>query len=62
METIRQILIRRDGMSGDEADDLIENAQDDFTKQLEETGTVDDDFCGEWFGLEPDYLMEFIDF
>jgi len=62
METnmgIKQVIMRRDGMSSTEADELIDAAKD----QLEEYIADDDqesayEVCMEFFGLEPDYLME----
>ena len=61
METIKQILMRRDGMSSDDADSLIADAQ----AQLQEYLSFGDqesayDICEEYFGLEPDYLMELL--
>lgn len=60
-ETIKQILMRRDGMSSIEADELIAEAQEQFSEYLE-NGEVDyaEEICMDYFGLEPDYLDEFI--
>ena len=60
-ETIKQILMRRDGMSSIEADELIAEAQEQFNEYLE-NGEVDyaEEICMDYFGLEPDYLDEFI--
>ena len=51
--------MRRDGMTEDEAEALISEAREAML------GYLDDDdmeaaheICGEYFGLEPDYLME----
>jgi len=56
-ETIKDILMRRDGMTANEADDLIQEATDEFEYYLEE-GDIDlaENICQEFFGLEPDYL------
>lgn len=59
MKTIKEVLIARDGMSEKEADDLIAEAKQDFNDRLE-TGESPMDICEEWFGLEPDYLDEFL--
>jgi len=59
MESIKQVLIERDGMTPEEADDLIAQAQDDFNDRLAD-GEDCYDICDEWFNLEPDYLMELI--
>jgi uncharacterized protein YeeX (DUF496 family) len=61
MESIKQVLMRRDGMTSQEADDLIAEAREDFNERVDYGDfSVMDDFCSEWFGLEPDYLEEFI--
>ena len=59
MRSIKQILIDRDGMNSKEADDLIEDCKKDLHERLE-AGEMPHDICQEWFGLEPDYLMELI--
>jgi len=63
MEDIKQILMRRDGMSAEEADELIADARKDFNERItnEDYSVIGmDDFCTEWFGLEPDFLIEFL--
>jgi len=59
METIKEILMKRDNLSPQEADELIEQATDDMHERLA-AGEMPHDICMEWFGLEPDYLMELI--
>lgn len=59
MKSIKQILIDRDGMSPKAADRLIEDCIGDLHERLK-TGEMPYDICAEWFGLEPDYLMELI--
>jgi len=61
METIKEILIRRDGLTTEEADDLIQEATDNMNERLA-LGEMPDNICQEYFGLEPDYLMELIGF
>jgi len=56
---IREILIKRDGLTEMEADDLIEEARDDLMDRLED-GELPFDICGEWFGLEEDYIDDLI--
>ena len=56
---IREVLIWRDEMSPDEADELIEEARADLRQRLE-VGEMPFDICAEWFGLEEDYLMELL--
>ena len=57
--SIKAILKARDGMSDQAADDLIEEAREALYNHLE---TGDDhlayEICAEYFGLEPDYLMD----
>ena len=57
METIKQVLMRRDGMSSEEAEELIEEAKADLHERLE-AGEMPEDICQEWFGLEPDYIFD----
>jgi len=60
MESIKEVLIKRDGMDPADADDLISDAQDDFNYRIAR-GDLDaaENICADWFGLEPDYLIEF---
>jgi uncharacterized tellurite resistance protein B-like protein len=59
MPSIKQILMNRDGMTEQAAQDLIEEAQEAFTEYLE-AGDQEAAYniCQEYFGLEPDYLDE----
>lgn len=59
MASIKEVLIERDGMTEDEALNLIEDARKDLNKRLEK-GELPFDICGEWFSLEPDYIDELI--
>ena len=61
METIKEILMRRDGVSEQEAEDLINDAKEELYELLEQ-GDMESahDICQTHFGLEPDYLMELI--
>ena len=60
METIKQILMRRDGMSAEDADNLIEEAKDELNRRLSEEEELPYDICEEFFGLEPDYLDQLL--
>ena len=60
METIKQVLMERDGMSEDEAQELINTCKEDFQERLIE-GEIPFNICEEYFGLEPDYLMELLE-
>ena len=57
--SIKQILIQRDGLSAEEAEELIDDARDDMNYRLE-NGDLDGAYrvCQDHFGLEPDYLDE----
>ena len=59
METIKEIQIRRDGMTGSEADTLIQSARDDMNSRLAD-GEMPYEICEEYFGLEPDYIFELV--
>ena len=59
METIAEILIRRDGLSREEANSLVENAREELYDRIENSENAYD-ICKEFFGLEPDYLDELI--
>jgi hypothetical protein len=59
-ETIKEVLMRRDGMSEAEADDLILEAKEDLLQRIEDNDPSAEDVCQDWFGLEPDYLIELL--
>lgn len=61
MKTIKQIIMQRDGLTSQEADNLIADAQATFDAYMGE-GDLDsaENICEEFFGLEPDYLIEFL--
>ena len=59
---IIEVLMKRDGMSEEEAKDLIEEAKEELQEILEEEGSLEDayDICEAYFGLEPDYLEDLL--
>ena len=61
LESIKQILIRRDNMSDAEAEDLIAEAREAFDQYLDD-GDQDsaENVCNEFFNLELDYLDELL--
>jgi len=61
MESIKDILMERDGMTAADADNLIDDARADLAKRLD-AGEMPHDICEEWFGLEPDYFFELLPF
>ena len=58
-ESIKEVLIRRDNMSPEDAEELIEAAKDALRYYLDD-GDIEsaENICEEFFGLEPDYLDE----
>lgn len=61
LQSIKDIIMRRDEISADEADRQIEEARQAFNGYLGE-GDMEsaENICQEYFGLEPDYIIEFI--
>ena len=61
METIKDILIRRDNMTPNDADKLILAAKKQLTEYLSD-GDLDlaENICQEFFNLEPDYIYELL--
>ncbi len=60
MKSIKETLIERDGMDPDDADALIADAQEEFDEHIKNNDLEEaENICSEWFGLEPDYIMEF---
>lgn len=59
--TIKEILMDRDGLNEASADELIREAQEELAYAI----SINDfdraeNICSEYFGLEPDYLMELL--
>lgn len=60
-KTIKQILIERDRMTAEEADELIAQARAQLEEYLEEGDFAGyENICEEFFGLEPDFLDELL--
>lgn len=53
-ETIREVLMRRDGASKEDCDELLAGAREDIW----EGGQDPEEVVWEWFGLEPDYIWD----
>lgn len=61
MESIKQVLMRRDNISAQRADELIQEAREALFDYLAlNDHDAAEDVCQEYFGLEPDYLMELL--
>jgi len=58
-DSIKSVLMKRDDLTSAEADNLIKDARDDLHERLS-AGEMPEDICAEWFGLEPDYVMELL--
>lgn len=59
MRTVEEILMTRDGMSRDEARDLIRETRDMI---LDANIFEADEIMADMLGLEPDYIMEVVGF
>lgn len=59
-ETIKDILMRRDGMTEGEAQNLITDAKNDLDERISNGDPTAYDICEEYFGLEPDYIDELL--
>lgn len=59
MMSIKDVLMTRDGMSPEDAEELVQLAREDLQDRLAE-GELPEDICEEWFGLEPDYIDELL--
>ena len=61
MESIKQVLMRRDGLSEDEAQDAVDDARSELRFFIEQGDlAAAEDVCMDYFGLEPDYLDELL--
>ena len=57
MSRLRDILVKRDKITEEEANDIIDLAKGDLLDRLAE-GREPADICREWFGLEPSYIID----
>ena len=63
MNKITRVLMKRDGMTYEEANNLIDEAKEALQNYLDEGDSFGaENVCEEFFGLEPDYLDELIPF
>ena len=62
MNKIVKILMERDNMSQEDAENLLDEARDEAEMMLEEDcGLMDiEDLLMDYFGLEPDYIFDLI--
>jgi hypothetical protein len=59
VDSLVNVLMKRDGLSKEEAEHQVEEAREILFERLDE-GEMPYDICEELFGLEPDYLDELI--
>ena len=59
MKSIKEVLLSQ-GTPPEDADELIQEAKDDLLERIEAGDSSAHDICEEYFGLEPDYLMELL--
>lgn len=59
VKPIKQVLMQRDGVSEEDAEQQIHQAREDAMERLAE-GEMPFDICEEYFGLEPDYLEKLL--
>ena len=59
--SLKSVLMQRDGITAEEADDQIQDARRQFNSYLD-SGDLEsaEHICQEYFGLEPDYVIEFL--
>lgn len=61
MESIKEVLMRRDNLSEAEATSLIEEAKEALQNYLLDNELeAAENVCEEYFGLEPDYIEELL--
>ncbi len=58
-DSLKEVIMKRDGITEKEAEDLIDQAREDLHDRLE-AGEMPDDICSDWFGLEPDYIFDLV--
>jgi len=61
MKTIKEVLMERDGMDEDDAQDLIDEAKETIEEMLndDDVSILElEEVVSDYFGLEPDYLFE----
>ena len=63
MKSIKEVLMKRDNMTSEEAEALIQEAKNEVNERLESGDMdmdIDAEICQDYFGLEPDYFMELL--
>lgn len=62
MKRVVKILMERDGESREDAMELVNNFKEEMQQLIEDKGSLDDaeELLELHFGLEPDYLEDFL--
>jgi len=62
VEPIKVVIMKRDGLSSEEADEMIAEARAELMMLIDDNGTYMEacDVVEQNFGLEPDYLEELL--
>lgn len=62
MNSMKNVLMKRDGMSNEDANREMESARESLWEIIEFGGTLDDleEMMAMEYGLEPDYLEELL--
>ena len=60
-DSIKSVLMKRDGLTAEDAIDRIAEAREQFNLYLE-AGDLEgaEQICADSFGLDPDYVIEFL--
>lgn len=59
MTELQAIIMERDGLTQQEAEEQIKQCKEDFLERIQ-NGEMPHDILEEHFGLEPDYLFDLI--
>tara|TARA_B100000497_G_scaffold102544_1_gene117087 strand:+ start:1527 stop:1712 length:186 start_codon:yes stop_codon:yes gene_type:complete len=60
MKSIKEVIMQRDGLTATEAESLISEAREQFEEYVNNGEFyLAEEICLDYFGLEPDYLVEF---
>ena len=58
MNSIVEVLMKRDGMTQQEATEYLNRCRQDFYEECSEPDFDFDEFMSDAFGLEPDYIFD----
>lgn len=55
MQNLKQVIMERDDLNNEQYDELLKDARSEFDEYDDK-----EEWFADWFGLEPDYIMEAI--